>query len=43
MTRLNWNIADWHDKDSKLLNEEFLVAVGAFSAVVLAVFIIGLI
>ncbi|MFQ5735619.1 MAG: hypothetical protein ACE5GY_02005 [Thermodesulfobacteriota bacterium] len=42
MTNLNWNIADWHDKDKKLLNEEFLVAVGTFSVIVLAVFIIGM-
>jgi hypothetical protein len=43
MTKLIWNITDWHDKDSKLLNEEFLVAVGAFSVVVIAAFIIGLV
>jgi len=43
MTKLNWNIADWHDKDSRLLNEEYLVAVGIFSVVVLAAFIIGLV
>ncbi|MDP2689659.1 MAG: hypothetical protein Q8P48_06070 [Deltaproteobacteria bacterium] len=42
MTNLNWNIADWRDKDTKLLNEEFLIAVGSFAAVVLAVFIVGL-
>lgn len=42
MTNLNWNIADWHDKDAKKLNEEFLVAVGIFSVVVFGVLIIGL-
>ena len=42
MTKLNRNITDWHDKDSKLLNEEFLVVVGVFSVVVIVAFIIGL-
>jgi hypothetical protein len=42
MTNLNWNIADWQDRDKKLLNEEFIIAVGSFAVVVMTAFIIGL-
>ena len=41
MNSLHWNIFDWHDEDSKHLDKEYLATVGVFTAIVIAVIVVG--
>ncbi len=41
MKNMNRNITDWHDRDVKVLNEEYLAVLGIFAAIVAAVLIVA--